>query len=136
MLVEKKDTKEIFAMKSLRKEEIIEKGQVDNTKSEKMILEYANHPYLVKLAYCFQTPEKLFFVMNFMRGGELFQHLRNAKRFDESRTQFYAAQIFCALQHLHSKNIIYRDLKPENILLDDQGNVSLTDFGMAKKIQN
>ena len=123
-------------MKSLRKEDIIEKEQVNNTKTEKMILEYIDHPFLVKLAYCFQTPDKLFFVMSFMKGGELFQHLRNSRRFDEKRAHFYGSQIFSALEHLHSKDIIYRDLKPENILLDEKGNISLTDFGMAKKISN
>ena len=76
MLVEKKDNKEIYAIKSLRKEEIIDKDQIEHTKTEKMILEHVNHPFLCNLAYAFQTPEKIFFVMNFMKGGELFQHLR------------------------------------------------------------
>lgn len=190
MLVEKKDSKEIYALKSLRKEEIIEKDQLEHTKTEKMILEHINHPFLVSLVYSFQTPEKLFFVMQFMKGGELFQHLRNSKRFDENRlkslfnltcfyiicplikkiigrkncifskiffhmeiinsiynlncldslyyfnfkfrAKFYAAQILLALGHLHAKEIVYRDLKPENILMDENGNVCLTDFGMAK----
>lgn len=135
MLVEKKDTREVFALKSLRKDEIIDKEQIEHTKTEKMILEHVNHPFLVNLVYAFQTPEKIFFVMQFMRGGELFQHLRNSKRFDEARTKFYAAQILLALGHLHSKDIVYRDLKPENILMDDSGNVCLTDFGMAKIIK-
>lgn len=135
MLVEKKDTKEVYALKSLRKDEIIDKEQIEHTKTEKMILEHVNHPFLVNLAYAFQTPEKIFFVMQFMRGGELFQHLRNSKRFDEPRTKFYAAQILLALGHLHSNDIVYRDLKPENILMDDDGNVCLTDFGMAKIIR-
>ena len=88
MLVEKKDTKEVYALKSLRKEEIIDKDQIEHTKTEKMILEHVNHPFLVNLVYAFQTPEKIFFVMQFMRGGELFQHLRNSKRFDEARYFF------------------------------------------------
>lgn len=67
-----------------------------------------------------------------MKGGELFQHLRAVKRFDENRARFYTAEISLALQHLHSKNIIYRDLKPENVLMDENGHVCLTDFGMAK----
>ena len=135
MLVEKKDNKEVYALKSLRKDEIIDKEQIEHTKTEKMILEHVNHPYLVNLVYAFQTPEKIFFVMQFMRGGELFQHLRNSKRFEESRAKFYAGQILLALGHLHSKDIVYRDLKPENILMDDSGNVCLTDFGMAKIIR-
>ena len=135
MLVEKKDTKEVYALKSLRKDEVIDKEQIEHTKTEKMILEHANHPYLVNLVYAFQTPEKIFFVMQFMRGGELFQHLRNSKRFDEPRSKFYASQILLGLGHLHSNDIVYRDLKPENILMDDNGNVCLTDFGMAKIIR-
>ncbi len=135
MLVEKKDTKEIYALKSLRKDEVIDKEQIEHTKTEKMILEHANHPFLVNLLYAFQTPEKIFFVMQFMKGGELFQHLRNSKQFDEPRSKFYASQILLALGHLHSMDIVYRDLKPENILMDDHGNVCLTDFGMAKIIR-
>jgi serum/glucocorticoid-regulated kinase 2 len=132
MLVEKKDTKEIFAIKSLRKEELIDKEQIEHTKTEKVILETVNHPFLVGLEWAFQTPEKIFFVMHFMRGGELFQHLKNSKRFPEKRAKFYVATICSAIGHLHSKDIIYRDLKPENILMDENGYVYLTDFGMAK----
>jgi len=72
--------------------------------------------------------------MQFARGGELFQHLRNAKRFEESRAKFYAAEIVLALDFLHSIKVIYRDLKPENVLLDSEGHVCLTDFGIAKKL--
>jgi len=132
MMVEKRDTKQIYALKSLRKEELIDKDQIEHTKTEKIILENINHPFLVGLEWMFQTPEKIFFVMQFMRGGELFQHLKNAKRFPEARAKFYVALIASAIGHLHSKDIIYRDLKPENILMDDDGYVYLTDFGMAK----
>jgi len=135
MLVELKGTKEIYAMKSLRKEELIDKDQIEHTKTEKRILETVNHPFLVGLEYVFQTPEKIFFVMHFMRGGELFQHLRNARRFTESRAKFYVAIIAMALGHLHSLGVIYRDLKPENILMDENGFVFLTDFGMAKELK-
>jgi len=134
MLVEKKDTKEIFAMKSLRKEDLIDKDQVEHTKTEKRILETINHPFLVNLEYVFQTPEKIFFIMQFMRGGELFQHLRTDQFFPEWRAKFYVGIVAMALGHLHSKNIIYRDLKPENILMDEKGFVYLTDFGMAKEL--
>lgn len=88
----------------------------------------------MKLSYSFQTSDKIFLVMNFMKGGELFTHLRQSTRFDESRARFYGAQILSALAHLHSESYIYRDLKPENVLLDEEGNIQLTDFGLAKKI--
>ena len=90
-LVKKKDTKEYFAMKSLRKDVIIDYEQVESTKLEKDILLQADHPFLVGMNYVFQTEQKIFFVMKFVRGGELFMHLRNCTRFTEDRTKFYAA---------------------------------------------
>lgn len=135
MLVKKKDTQELFALKSMKKAELVEKDQLEHTKTEKMILEHVNHPFLARLDYCFQTKEKIFFVMQFMKGGELFQHLRKEKRFSEERAKFYGAQIALGLGHLHSQNIIYRDMKPENVLMDEFGYVCLTDFGMAKVLK-
>jgi serum/glucocorticoid-regulated kinase 2 len=135
-LVEKLDTKELFAMKSLRKAEIIEQDQVEHTKAERMILAHTNHPFLVGLEYAFQTKDKLFFILQFMRGGELFQHLKRERVFEESRVKFYTACMALGLGHLHSKEIVYRDLKPENVLMDDYGFVMLTDFGMSKFIKN
>ena len=87
------------------------------------------------MSYVFQTEQKIFFVMRFVRGGELFMHLRAVTRFPEERARFYAIQVAMALGHLHQKNIIYRDLKPENILMDEDGYVCLTDFGLAKVIE-
>jgi serum/glucocorticoid-regulated kinase 2 len=123
--VELKETGEWFAMKMIRKEDIIQKDQLEHTKTEKLILEHINHPFLVNLVYCFQDPTKIYFVMQFMKGGELYQHLRVARKFDEERTRFYAAQLAQALGHLHSKDIIYRDLKLENILMDEFVNIIL-----------
>ena len=132
MLVEKKDTRKIYAMKSLKKNMILEKEQITNTKTEKYILEKIKHPFLTPLEFAFQSPGKFFFIMPFYRGGELFQHLILQKRFTPKRTQFYAAQIVLGLEYLHQNDIIYRDLKPENILLDDDGYICLADFGMSK----
>lgn len=73
--------------------------------------------------------------MTFKRGGELFQHLRESRRFENERAKFYACQIILALEHLHSNNVIYRDLKPENVLLDSEGYACITDFGLAKKLE-
>ncbi|EGR30805.1 protein kinase domain protein [Ichthyophthirius multifiliis] len=135
LLVEEKKTNEWLAMKVLKKDVVLDKGQFEHTKTEKLILEHVNHPYLVNLVYAFQDPSRLFFVMQFMRGGELFQHLSISRRFEEKRAKFYAAQLSMGIGHLHSKNIIYRDLKLENILMDDFGNVYVSDFGMAKMIK-
>lgn len=136
MLAQKKDNKKIYAVKVLKKQQIIELDQLEHTKAEKLILQHVNHPFLVGLEYAFQTPEKLYFVMEFMQGGELFQHLRNQKRFSEDQAKFYAACITLGLGHLHNRNYIYRDLKLENLLLDEFGYAKLTDFGLAKFINS
>ena len=91
-----------------------------------------DHPFIVKLHFAFQTPAKVYLVMDFVNGGELFFHLKREGRFSEDRVRFYAAECVLALEHLHSRGIIYRDLKPENILLDAEGHVKLTDFGLSK----
>jgi len=131
-LVQLKETKQLFALKSMRKADLVQRNKLENTKVEKLVLERVDHPFLVGLEYCFQTKEKIFFVTRLMRGGELFQHLRKEKRFSESRTKFYGAVLALALGSLHSNHIIHRDLKPENILMDDDGYLALTDYGMAK----
>lgn len=86
--------------------------------AERLILEKISHPFIVKLHYAFQTPDKLYFVIDFLNGGELFYHLRKEGKFSEERTRFYAAEIVLALECLHKNGVIYRDLKPENVLLD------------------
>ena len=134
MLAQKKDNERVYAIKVLKKNDVIEMDQLEHTKAEKLILQHINHPFLVNLEFAFQTPEKLYFVMEFMAGGELFTHLRNQKKFSEEQARFYAACITLGLGHLHNKNYIYRDLKLENLLLDEEGFAKLTDFGLAKFI--
>ena len=134
-LVEYLPTNEIFAMKSLKKDILIEEEQIESTLLEKEILQNIDHQFLCKLIFYFQTEDRIFFVMPFFSGGELFQHLKKFKRFSEEMVRFYGAQIAIALQYLHDKKIIYRDLKPENILLDEKGYLCLVDFGMAKKLE-
>ena len=133
MLVRKKDTGEVFAIKILKKAMIEHRNQRFHTKTEREVLAKMKSPFIVQLFYAFQTPEKLYFVMEFLPGGELFYHLRKEKRFDEARVVFYAAEITLALQRLHENNIIYRDLKPENVLLDRDGHVKITDLGLSKE---
>ena len=134
-LVEYMPTHEIYAMKSLKKDILIEQEQIENTLLEKEILQTIDYPLLCGLVFCFQTEERIYFVMPFLSGGELFQHLRKFRTFGEDKVRFYGAQIALALEYLHSKGIVYRDLKPENILMDDKGYLRLADFGMAKKLQ-
>lgn len=132
MRVKHKETGEILAMKVLRKEMIVKENMVSHTKNEKNILQMINHPYICRLRYAFQTPEKLYLVLDFLSGGELFYHLKEETKFDVERAKFYTAQIVLALEHLHKNDIIYRDLKPENVVLDKFGHAVLTDFGLAK----
>ena len=134
-LVEYIPTNEIFAMKSLKKDFLIGEDQIESTILEKEILQNIDHPFLCGLIFCFQSEDRIFFVMPFLSGGDLFQHLKNFKTFSEEMVKFYGAQIAIALQYLHDKDIIYRDLKPENILLDEKGYLRLADFGMAKKLE-
>lgn len=120
-------------MKILKKQFIITSNQVDHTTAERNVLVKVEHPFLPKLYYAFQDAEKLYFVMDFINGGELFHHLHKEKRFSDERARFYSAQIISAISYLHSLGIVYRDLKPENILLSKEGNVVITDFGLAKE---
>jgi serine/threonine protein kinase len=87
----------------------------------------------MNLRYSFQTPDQLYLVMDFVNGGEMFQHLQVEGTFNNERAKFYAAEIVLGLEYLHSKGIIYRDLKPENLLLDSDGHIKITDFGLSKQ---
>ena len=131
-LVQYKKTKEVYAMKSLKKDVLLDQDQVESTLVEKKILEKLDYPFLVGMVFCFQTEERIYFIMPFIRGGELFQHLRNSKYFPEEKVRFYSAIIGLSLEYLHTHGIIYRDIKPENILIDEDGYIRLADFGMAK----
>lgn len=128
----KKDGK-VYAMKMLNKKSIVERGEIEHTKAEKAILQSIRHPFLMCLHFSFQTPDKLYLVMDFVNGGELFYHLQNEHTFVDARAKFYAAEIVLGLEYLHSHGIIYRDLKPENLLLDAEGHVKMTDFGLSKQ---
>jgi len=134
MQVRKKGENTIFAMKILKKKAIIARNQLEHTKAERKILEALNHPFLMTLRYAFQTETKLYFVLDYYTGGELFFHLKKRRRFREPEARLMVAEVGMALGHLHSLDVIYRDLKPENILLDNNGHVCLTDFGLSKDL--
>jgi len=134
MQVRKKTDGKVYAMKILKKRAIIARNQVEHTKAERKILQSLQHPFLMTLRYAFQSKDKLYFVLDYFQGGELFFHLKNNRRFPEDVARIYVAEIGLALGHLHSLQVIYRDLKPENILLDDNGHVCLTDFGLSKDV--
>ena len=124
----------IYAMKILKKEEMINIKQINHAKTERLLLEKLNHPFIVKLQFAFQDSKKLYLVTEFLQGGELFFHIKRKTYFKESTTKFYMAQIFLAIDYLHKNGYIYRDLKPQNILIDKEGYIKLTDFGLSKII--
>ena len=109
LLVEKKDDKKIYAMKILKKKAMIKRNQVAHIKTERKIMELVDHPFIVKLRYAFQNPQKLYMVMDYCPGGELFFHIQRVERFNEEAVKFYGAQLVLALDHLHKNNIIYRE---------------------------
>ncbi|XP_071119571.1 serine/threonine-protein kinase Sgk1-like [Haliotis cracherodii] len=124
----------VYAVKVLQKQAIMKRNEVKHIMAERnVLLKNVKHPFLVGLHYSFQTPDKLYFILDYVNGGELFFHLQRERYFPEPRAKFYAAEMASAIGYLHSLNIIYRDLKPENILLDSQGHVVLTDFGLCKE---
>ncbi|KAN0027011.1 hypothetical protein ACTFIU_009690 [Dictyostelium citrinum] len=126
------DTQKVYALKVIKKNHIIAKKSVVNTLAEKDILKKISHPFIVNLHYAFQNEKKLYLVMDFINGGQLFYHLQKEAIFSEDQVRFYMAELILALEHLHDSDIVHRDLKPENILLDSQGHCILTDFGLAK----
>ncbi|XP_068073098.1 ribosomal protein S6 kinase alpha-3 isoform X3 [Danio rerio] len=126
------DAGQLYAMKVLKKATLKVRDQV-RTKMERDILVEVNHPFIVKLHYAFQTEGKLYLILDFLRGGDLFTRLSKEVMFTEEDVKFYLAELALALDHLHGLGIIYRDLKPENILLDEDGHIKLTDFGLSKE---
>ncbi|GMI04854.1 hypothetical protein TrLO_g15116 [Triparma laevis f. longispina] len=132
-LVEHNATGRMFAMKVLKKANVVKRKQVEHTRTERRVLGSINHPFIVHLHFAFQTDAKLFFVLDYCPGGELFFHLSRMKKMPEHMARFYTAEITLALEELHRNGIVYRDLKPENILLDEIGHVKLADFGLAKE---
>jgi len=134
LMVELKSTRRIYAMKVIKKELVTDDEDIDWVQTEKHVFETAtNHPFLVGLHSCFQTPSRLFFVIEFVRGGDLMFHMQRQRRLPEEHARFYSAEICLALNYLHERGIIYRDLKLDNVLLDHEGHIKLTDYGMCKE---
>jgi serine/threonine-protein kinase Psk1 len=135
LLVKQRSTGRLYAQKQFKKASlVVHKKLVEQTKTERQILEQVNrHPFVVKLYYAFQDLEKLYLILEYGQGGELFTHLNTEKMFAEPVAAFYMAEMVLALSHLHDNlGVIYRDLKPENCLLDAEGHLLLTDFGLSK----
>jgi serine/threonine protein kinase len=135
LLVRQAVSGRLYAQKQFRKASLtVHKKLVEQTKTERTILESVNrHPFVVKLYYAFQDHEKLYLILEYAQGGELFTHLAAERMFSEDVAAFYMAELILALEHLHHNiGVVYRDLKPENCLLDSEGHLLLTDFGLSK----
>ena len=132
--VRKHDSGCMYAMKTMKKRDVLQRNQVRHTLTEKKLLEAVQHPFIVAMHFAFQSETSLFLVLSLQRGGELFFHLRREGAFSEARVRLYAAEILLAIDALHKKHFVYRDLKPENVLLDGDGHARLTDFGLAKQL--
>ena len=133
-LVRHQATGEHYALKILKKSEIIRLKQVEHIKSEVSLLLTIAHPFVVNLISHFQDDRKLYMVLEYVPGGELFSHLRREGRFNNDASKFYAGEITLAFQNLHKQMVVYRDLKPENLLITKTGHIKITDFGFAKQV--
>jgi len=120
-------------MKILAKDMLIKRNQVARTKAESRILRAVEHPFVVGLKFGFQSDTKLYLVLDYVNGGDLFVHLQHRRRFTHEQARLYTAEMVLAFEHLHSQGIAYRDLKPENILMGTDGHICLTDFGLSKE---
>lgn len=134
VLVQGRIDRKLYAMKVISKKLLRKKNNVSYMKSERDILTKVHHPFLVSLQFAFQSDTKIFLVMDFLGGGELFLHLRRRGLIREHEVQFYLGEMILAVDFLHQKGIIHRDLKPENILLRADAHICITDFGLAKEI--
>jgi serine/threonine kinase 38 len=128
----KKDNQEVFAMKMMKKTDMLKKNQVEHIRSERNVLALANNPWVVKLHYSFQDQVNLYLAMEYLAGGDLMTILMKYDILTEAQTRFYIAETALAIQSVHRLNYVHRDLKPDNILLDNKGHVKLSDFGLCK----
>ncbi|KAI5464551.1 kinase-like domain-containing protein [Mariannaea sp. PMI_226] len=130
---------EVYALKILRKPEVVRLKQIDHVRHERAILaDVAGHPFITRLLGSFSDHDSLYMLLDYVPGGELFTYLRKLRRFEEPVARFYAAEIVLVLEYLHEQQggIAYRDLKPENLLLDKDGHIKLVDFGFAKRLRD
>ncbi|KAI9002733.1 kinase-like protein, partial [Gaertneriomyces semiglobifer] len=130
-IVEKRDTKQLYALKYINKHQCIKMRAIPNIFRERSILEELHHPFMVNLRFAFQDDENMFMVMDLMMGGDLRFHLDRLGGFSENQVRFFAMELVSAIDYLHKKAIVHRDLKPDNILLDERGHVHITDFNIA-----
>ncbi|KAF8238701.1 kinase-like protein [Tricholoma matsutake] len=134
-LVQKTDTGKIYAMKTLKKEEMLKKDQLAHVRAERDVLAESDSPWVVQLYYSFQDPTYLYLIMEFLPGGDLMTMLIKYDTFSEDVTRFYIAECVLAIETVHKLGFIHRDIKPDNILIDKDGHVKLSDFGLSTGFQ-
>jgi serine/threonine protein kinase len=133
MKVRHRPTDGIFAMKVLSKAVVYQRRMVDYIREEKAILaDMRGHPFVVKLHFAFQTEHHLFFVLDYLPGGELYSHIHPQGAINENVARFYIAEVILGIEHVHKHDVCHRDLKPENVVLDGDGHAVITDFGLAR----
>lgn len=130
-LVQKTDTGKIYAMKTLKKEEMLKKDQLAHVRAERDVLAESNSPWVVQLFYSFQDTQTLYLIMEFLPGGDLMTMLIKYDTFSEDVTRFYMAECVLAIEAVHKLGFIHRDIKPDNILIDKDGHIKLSDFGLS-----
>uniref|UniRef100_A0A8C8RWI7 Serine/threonine kinase 32A n=1 Tax=Pelusios castaneus TaxID=367368 RepID=A0A8C8RWI7_9SAUR len=130
-IVQKNDTKKMYAMKYMNKQKCVERNEVRNVFKELQIMQGLEHPFLVNLWYSFQDEEDMFMVVDLLLGGDLRYHLQQNVRFQEGTVKLFLCELALALDYLQRRHIIHRDIKPDNILLDEHGHVHITDFNIA-----
>jgi serine/threonine protein kinase len=134
LLCKKLDSGEFYAIKTIHKVRLLKANKVHTVFREKEVLMRARHPFIVNLAFSFQSESKVYLGLEYVGGGELFGHLQRRRQFSLPEVRLYVAELALAINYLHHQNVIYRDLKPENVLLDNNGHVKLTDFGLVKRV--
>lgn len=132
----KKKSDKLLAMKVMEKEHVVRTKQITHTISEIRTADACRMEFMIHLDFFFKDNVYIFLVMPFINGGEMFTHLRQLKKFDETLAKFYAAQVILAFEYIHHLGMVYRDLKPENILMDAEGFLKVTDYGFCKKIDD
>ncbi len=132
----KAKTKQYFAIKILERQKVVSMVQTEHVIYEKKVLQSIDFPFLVNYRYHFKDNANLYFVLEFVPGGEMFTHLQKVGKYPEPQARFYAAQVVLSFEYLHYLGIVYRDLKPENLLIDGHGYLKITDFGFAKRIDD
>ena len=135
-LVMNKRTKFPYAIKAINKNHIISENLIENIELEKNILLKIDHPFIVKLVKCLKNDKNIFFLLEYIKGKELFDVIRDIGILNKEQTNFYIASMMIAIQYLHERKIIYRDIKPENIIVEKNGYIKLIDFGTAKEIED